>query len=131
MTSPGRLLVVHDDHDFAAFVVKVAADLGYAAAAAHTAKDFRALYRRHAPDVVVLDVILPETDGIELIQWLIAQGCRSRILVVSGANPMFATAAQRMASDQSQMQVTALTKPIPVATLRLLLSEPRAEPGQG
>jgi DNA-binding NarL/FixJ family response regulator len=66
-------------------------------AEAATAAEAYALYREHAPDVIVLDLALPDMGGIELIHRLLIQRDPSaRILTFSmHRDPLFATQALR------------------------------------
>jgi CheY-like chemotaxis protein len=63
--------VVDDERDFADLVVRVAGQLGYQAEAASTAAAFQACYLAAVPDVIVLDIVMPDQDGIELMRWLV------------------------------------------------------------
>lgn len=121
MSGPGRLLVIDDEVDFASFVATVAAAMGYAASAVGTAGEFQRLYLAAAPDVIVMDIVMPEQDGIELIRWLIAQGCRARIVIVSGFNPDYAKFAKTLAELGGNLAVTMLRKPVKLEELRASL----------
>ena len=48
------------------------------------AESFKESYNGFEPDVIVLDVVMPEIDGIELVKYLSTQECGARILVISG-----------------------------------------------
>ena len=73
------------------------------------------------PDVIVLDIVMPEQDGIETIKWLVDRGCRARILIISGYCPTFAFAAKLIGEVQGNIEVSQLEKPIRVAELRARL----------
>jgi DNA-binding response OmpR family regulator len=121
MNTCKRLLIVDDEPDFADFVAKVAGDLGYDAVMTTTANAFRSEYLAALPDVIVLDIVMPEQDGIETIKWLVGRGCRARILIISGYNPTFAFAAKLIGEVQGNLDVSQLQKPIKVAELRAQL----------
>jgi CheY-like chemotaxis protein len=121
MSAAKRILIIDDEADFARFVERVASGLGYDAVATTTAEAFRTEYAAAMPDVIVLDLVMPNQDGIELIQWLIGEGCEARILIISGYSPGFADAAKTIAEVKGKLTVTRLQKPIRLAELRLAL----------
>lgn len=117
-----RLLVVDDERDFAEMVTRVATRLGYAATVTTTPGDFMSRYTTEPPDVVVLDIVMPDKDGIELMRWLVDQGCRARVVIISGYNPAFANAAKMIGEFGGQMPITYLQKPVKLADLRAALA---------
>jgi two-component system KDP operon response regulator KdpE len=121
MSDSKRVLIIDDEQAFARFVEKVASGLGYDAIVTSTADAFRSAYRAVPPDVIVLDIVMPDEDGIELIDWLVGQGCRAHILIISGYGATFADAAQTIAETKGKLRVTQLQKPITLAELRAQL----------
>ncbi len=61
-----RLVVVDDEPEFAEYVRKVAAGLGFEVQVTTGAAAFKKAYDAFDPGVIVLDVVMPETDGIEV-----------------------------------------------------------------
>ncbi|HZD26868.1 MAG TPA: response regulator [Alphaproteobacteria bacterium] len=121
MNGPRRLLVVDDEPGFADLVQRVAEGLGYEATALSDARQFRAVYARVRPDVIVLDMVMPDVEGMELVRWLSDAGCTARILVISGYNPYYAKLAHDLGSVGG-LQIEAHAKPIGLARLRELLA---------
>ena len=69
---PGcRLLLVEDDGGVAEGLMMLLEDDGFAAALAPSGRDALGMIPRFAPDVVVLDVGLPDMDGIEVYREII------------------------------------------------------------
>ena len=122
MTATKHLLVIDDQKDFADLVVLVGAQLGYMARATTTADEFKASYQADPPDVIVLDIVMPEQDGIELMRWLVTQGCRARIIIASGYDPVFANAAKTIGEFTGRLSVAFLQKPVKLADLRAQLA---------
>jgi DNA-binding response OmpR family regulator len=116
--SVGRLLIVDDEPDFCEFVRRAFVGLDYDVEVTTTAKAFKTTYKRFAPSVIVLDVVIPDVDGIEIVQWLAAQGCTAGLLILSGANPLYAEAAEVVGKVTGKMPIKAMRKPVSAVDLR-------------
>lgn len=120
-----RLLIVDDEEKFAAFVAKVAVPMGFEVEVTANGRAFMEAYRRQPPDVVVLDMIMPEIDGNELILWLVGEGATAHLIIITGYSPQYATNARLLAEYKGLRSVRSLSKPVTVARLREALSEAR------
>lgn len=127
MTTPINVLVVDDEPDFVEFVRAVAAGLGHSVRTAGGARDMKTLVGQLMPGIIVLDVVMPEADGIELTRWLIDCGYTGRLVIITGYNPLYAEAARVIGEAQGRFEVSVLAKPIALAALREVLS-PAATP---
>ena len=65
-----KVLIIEDDPTIRTAVMRALTDRGYAVAAAHTAMSGLQLAMSEYPDVVVLDLGLPDLDGREVIRML-------------------------------------------------------------
>jgi CheY-like chemotaxis protein len=122
-----RVLVVDDDPGFGEFVRKVAQGCGYEVQVARDAATFRAEYARSAPDLIMLDLQMPDTDGIELLRSLAEGGCSAPILVMSGFDAKVIDTARRLGAARGLTMHRVLTKPIRAADLRGILDELKQE----
>lgn len=122
MASAKRLLVIDDEPAFGSFVKEVAEGMGYDVRVTAKADEFADTYETFDPTVIVLDVVMPEVDGIELVQWLAQEKCKAKIVIVTGYNPHYADAAKRLVSAGDLPSVMTLTKPVSLADLRAALS---------
>lgn len=113
--------MIDDELGFREFVGKVASSAGYEVEVTSNANDFMRLYKSFDPTVIVMDMILPEMDGFELMQWLISQDCEARILVVTGYNPHYAELAETIGTSAGRLDVQTLTKPVALSDLRAAL----------
>ena len=118
-----RLLIVDDEADFAQMVARVATDLGYTAKVTTNGYDFQAAYQELAPNLIVLDMVMPEMDGNELVVWLMEQGYAARLIIITGYSPEYAQDAQLLAEFKGLRSVSTLSKPIRLAQLREALSK--------
>lgn len=116
-----RLLVIDDEPDFMQVVRTVAEEMGFAVTTAGSADEFKAVYTASPPDLMVIDVVMPEVDGIELVEWLVGSGCSGDVIMVTGYNPNYASAAAAIAQAKSSMNVRILQKPVLLADLRVAL----------
>jgi len=117
-----RLLIVDDEPKFAAFVERVAVKMGYDVEVTHHGNEFKRAYHESLPDVVVIDMVMPDIDGNELILWLVNQNCAANIVIITGFHPDYAVNARLLAEYKGLKPVTTLSKPINVAKLREVLA---------
>ena len=79
------VLVVDDYPDTAHSLAELVRLSGHRARVAHTGAEALRLAGRSAPDVVILDVDLPDADGYAVVERLRAlPGCRPLFVVVTG-----------------------------------------------
>jgi two-component system chemotaxis response regulator CheB len=122
----GRLLAVDDSADSADLVARVAAKCGYEAQATSDPTLVRALVLSWKPEVLTLDLCMPEADGIDLLSVLEETGFNGLLVIISGQDAWFRKAASRLAETRGLKVVDDLQKPVDIAALRLLLSRLRS-----
>ena len=82
--STARILVVDDENDIRELVRDILSEEGYTVDTAANAADARAACARQAPDLVLLDIWMPDTDGISLLrEWQQAQ-LAAPVVMMSG-----------------------------------------------
>ncbi len=118
----GRLLVVDDDPGFGELVRKVGLKLDFEVEVAINGKEFTRAYDSFDPTVVVLDMVMPDVEGIELIQWLGERGADVHVIVVTGYTPRYAALAKKLAEAKGLRSVAALSKPVRLNDLQAALT---------
>lgn len=78
-----RVLVVEDDDGISASLVRALESQGYVVDHAVTGTKARAMARANVPNLVLLDLGLPDTDGLDVCQALIAEHVGLRVLVLT------------------------------------------------
>ncbi|HWI27948.1 MAG TPA: response regulator [Stellaceae bacterium] len=118
----GRLLAVDDSVDSADLVARVATRCGFDAQATSDPTVVRALVASWKPEVLTLDLCMPEADGIDLLSVLEETGFDGILIIISGQDGWFRKAASRLAETRGLKVVDGLQKPIDITALRDLLS---------
>lgn len=120
--SDGRLLIVDDEPAFGAFVRTVAERMGYEVQVTTQAREFQKAFDGFAPTDIVIDIVMPDADGIELIRWIADKGSNARIIIASGSNPDYAKAAEVLGAAHGLRSISTLRKPVSLADLRAALA---------
>jgi len=120
-----HILVVDDHRDFGEFVQRVAEKAGFAVTVVQSGDAFRAAYPHVLPGIICLDIVMPQEDGIELINWLTKQRSRSAIYIITGHDPKFARAAVEIGRIRGLNIAGVLQKPVSLTTLRDILAATR------
>ena len=79
------ILLVDDDDEFLAMLSKVLTHAGYKVQQASDGQQAIDLYRKHASDLVITDLVMPEKEGIQLIVELRRLKGKVKIIAISGA----------------------------------------------
>ena len=110
-------LVVEDDKNALTALAELVADEGFTVEKAASVRAARARLAAQIPDVVLLDLILPDGTGFDLIQDLQGQTDRVEIVVITG-HASISTAVEALRHGASDY----LTKPLDAARLKLMLA---------
>lgn len=119
------LLVLDDDPAMGDLVVALAEELGYKASSVTHFAAFQAMYDASV-DIVVLDLLMPDVDGVEVIRHLAANGCRSAVVLISAFDPRVLRTATQIAMGHGLRVVGSLTKPFGVDEFAAALRRARA-----
>lgn len=83
--STGNILVVDDEPDIRQIVQEILEDEDYTITTAENAAAARAAYNMHRPDLVLLDIWMPDTDGITLLkEWSRDHALPVPVVMMSG-----------------------------------------------
>ena len=123
--SEDRLLVVDDDAGFRNYVRRVGETAGFETLVTGDANAFKAHIRSWNPSVIVMDLNMPEADGIELLRDLVEAKSKARIVIASGVDLKLLETAERLAAERGLVIAGALQKPIRAELLRETLERLR------
>jgi len=77
-----KLLVVDDEPDIANLIRRYFEKAGYSVEIAHTANEAYRFARELHPDLITLDISLPDANGFTVLEWLKSDSSTARIPVV-------------------------------------------------
>lgn len=126
--STNRVLIIDDDPDLRDFLADVAESLGMTVLAADEPADFLECYRSFQPNVILLDLMMPQVDGIQVLEALGAEKCASEILLMSGADSKVLNSTARFAEAQGLTVRDCLRKPIALDDLESALQSQQSTP---
>ncbi|MEE8286492.1 MAG: sigma-54 dependent transcriptional regulator [Gammaproteobacteria bacterium] len=79
------ILIVDDEADICSLVKEILEDEGYEVSTAENAEQARAARRARRPDLILLDIWMPDTDGISLLkEWANNSGENTPVIMMSG-----------------------------------------------
>ena len=116
-----RLLVIDDEPEICEFIKEVAEGVDYEVLITSAPDKFRAAYRSFSPTAIILDLVMPEADGAELLRFLAEADCRAQVMVASGVDPRVLATAKRLGDSHGLRMSGVLRKPIMVPELEALL----------
>ena len=70
MSDKRVILVIEDEHAISNFICRALTSNDYKAIAAHSGREGLSLFFSHNPDLVLLDLGLPDMDGLEVLEQL-------------------------------------------------------------
>jgi DNA-binding response OmpR family regulator len=113
-----KILIVDDERDLVDAYVRLLERSGHRCVAAFDAKEAIQIIDAESPDLVITDLSLPDSSGIEIIRHVRAKSPSTPIIVMSGHNtPELNEAAHAAGANIS------LLKPVSIAMLRRVIVE--------
>lgn len=116
---PLRILVCDDDRDTALTLTAILRDEGHEVTALHSGRNVLSTAIRTEPDVVVLDIHLPDVSGWQLAQTIRARRKKGPLLI--GISGVYTASSDRVLANMSGFDHY-LVKPYAPAELLALLA---------
>ena len=119
------ILVIDDDDDLRMIMAEALRSAGYKVDTAGDGKAGLALYAVGLHDLVITDIVMPDLDGLELIDGLRQAHIRPRVIAMSGGAklsvPLYLSTARQLGAQR------VLAKPIESQVLLKTVKEVLAE----
>jgi EAL domain-containing protein (putative c-di-GMP-specific phosphodiesterase class I)/CheY-like chemotaxis protein len=120
-----RLLIVDDEPGVVDFVAAMGRKLGYTVATTPSGAEFLRLVDSFRPTMIVMDLHLPDTDGVQLLRLLVSRGCKANIVLISGSDERVLATAHELGVSHGLAMCGSLSKPIVPADLQSKLAAVR------
>jgi EAL domain-containing protein (putative c-di-GMP-specific phosphodiesterase class I) len=121
VTSPQSILAIDDDIDIGELILATAQDMRLSCTVTDNAADF---LEKLGPGttLILLDLVMPEMDGVELLRLLAQRQCKAGIVLISGVGKRIIETAEELARALGLSVVGNLQKPFRVSTLQEIIA---------
>ena len=121
MSPADRIVLIDDDRVVCEIVSGLADSMGIPCSVTRTPDEF---FNHIGPEtsVIILDLVMPEMDGIEILRLLGERNCKARIILMSGINIRVIETAKKLAQSLGLTVIGHLQKPFPIPQLQHMLS---------
>jgi len=119
-----RLMVVDDDPGLSRVVELIAKRVGFAVLSVNDPRQVMEAFRAFNPNLLILDMIMPGRDGIDLLHEILTAGTSARIVLTSGFGDSFLRLARNLAKTYDKYDVAVLSKPFRRTQLERVLTDP-------
>lgn len=118
-----RLLILDDDIELGELIGELGKLSGFASTVTHDAASFNEALGRATPSLIVLDLQMPDADGVEVLRDLAASRVQAGVLLVSGMDKRTIASAEHYGRQAGLNVVGTLQKPFtPEAMMSRLTS---------
>jgi len=117
-----KLLVVDDQSGITKVVEMIARQLGLNARSLNSSAQATEIFIAFKPDILMLDMIMPEKDGIDVLNEVLLTGLPVKVVLTSGFSDSYLRLAEGVAKFHDNPNVSILRKPFRREELIDLLS---------
>jgi CheY-like chemotaxis protein len=121
LARPKLLIALDDDPDSAELVARVGRLCGYESRALSDPQAIGPAFKERCPDVLTLDLSMPQKDGFQMLSLLQEVGFKGALIIISGNEDWVRQFACELAGLKGIAMATHLQKPVDIRTLKDLL----------
>jgi EAL domain-containing protein (putative c-di-GMP-specific phosphodiesterase class I) len=116
-----RLLIVDDELKICTFLEKAVRPLGFQTMALQSPEKFAETLESYRPVVVIMDLMMPGFDGVELLRTMKDLGSNAHVIIISGMDHRMLSVAQNLGRSHGLNMLGILQKPISLLSLEQTL----------
>ena len=123
-----RMLVIDDEEDICDTIAEIATAYHFEVSTISNPDNVAAALTTTKPDFIMLDLMMPGTDGVELLRLLAEHTKNAKLCLISGSDARVLNSARRLGSAHGLNVVAALEKPLDIGALRALFTQINSGP---
>lgn len=121
-----RILIIDDEVEVASLLAQAVQLAGHEPVVAHDGQEGLVLLSKHQPDLVLLDLVMPEMDGVEVLRRIRMTNRTLPVIIVTG------NALSYEVGEARRLGVTGvIAKPSFLTQLRDALAGVQSQPSSG
>ena len=123
MSESNRLLIIEDEPDFSELVAITAREMGFVVGQVKTPKNWFSAYKSLLPNVIVLDLMMPDIDGIQVLRTLREQQSTADVLLISSVDPRILNCLGQLGTERGPNIRELMHKPVTPEQLAAVLKK--------
>jgi len=126
-----KSLIIEDEAHLANMVKEVAELEGFDTRHASTPREIESHHSEFQPDLIIMDLLMPDIDGLEVMQYLSQTYSAAQIAILSGSYSESREMAERMGKALGLHVIANFGKPMRVKQLRELFTQVKNQASGG
>jgi len=122
-----HLIAIDDEPEILSVLRKFGEACGYRVDTTADPEIFKSILRNGRPNVVIVDLQMPDCDGVELLEYLADMRSSAAIVLSSGFDNRVLTITNELGRQLGLNMANALPKPVRMSALRAILDEYRED----
>jgi EAL domain-containing protein (putative c-di-GMP-specific phosphodiesterase class I) len=118
-----RVLVIDDEEDICEIIAEIATRRGLDVKTLSNTANVAEMLAAFPPDFIMLDLMMPGIDGVELLRLLADHAKGARLCLMSGSDARVLNSARRLGSAHGLDVIAAMEKPLDMRALNKLFEQ--------
>jgi len=118
-----RMLIIDDEEDICDLIAEIGTRRGLEVRTITNPENVPTTLANFKPDFIMLDLMMPNTDGVELLRLLADHVRDAKLCLISGSDTRVLNSARRLGSAHGLNVIAALEKPLNMSVLGSLFDQ--------